>query len=168
MSGTVIRHTLDRGLLLHAVAVKAPAGALLLLGHSGAGKSTLGRLLSKRFPVLADDNIYLAQSRLNQRWYITDARRLQDKSSPFTPLLGLIRTYQAQKAQLVPVSGTQACRYLLDAVFEIESMRYAEERQQRIWFADVAEVARSCPAWRLSATLQAETPALVWDCFKKN
>lgn len=166
MSGTVIRHTLDRGLLLHAVAVKAPAGALLLLGHSGAGKSTLGRLLSERFPVLADDNIYLAQSRLNRRWYITDARRLYEVTSPFTPLLGMIRTFQAQKARLVPVSQTQACRYLLDAVFEIISSRDAMEKQQRVWFAHVAEVARSCPVWRLSATLQAETPELVWECFK--
>lgn len=166
MSGNVIRYSLDRGLFLHAVAVQAPAGALLLLGHSGAGKSTLGRLLSQHFPVLADDNIYLAQSRLNQRWYIADARKLQDKSSPFTPLLGLIRTYQAQKAQLVPVSQTQACRYLLDAVFEIISSRDALEMLQWRWFTSVAEVARSCPAWRLSATLQAETPELVWDCFK--
>lgn len=166
MSGTVIRHTLDRGLLLHAVAVQAPAGALLLLGHSGAGKSTLGRLLSGRFPVLADDNIYLARSRLNQKWYMIDAKRLQEKTVPLTPVLAVIRTFQALHAQLVPVSQTQACRYLLDAVFEIISSRDALEKQQRVWFAHVAEVARSCPAWRLSATLQAETPALVWDCFK--
>ncbi|HOZ22837.1 MAG TPA: hypothetical protein PLO28_13695 [bacterium] len=166
MSGNIIRYSLDRGLFLHAVAVQAPAGALLLLGHSGAGKSTLGRLLSGRFPVLADDNIYLARSRLNQRWYMIDAKRLQEKSVPFAPVLAMIRTFQAQQAQLVPISQTQACRYLLDAVFEIISSRDALEMMQWRWFASVAEVARSCPAWRLSATLQAETPALVWECFK--
>jgi len=167
MSGNVIRYSLQRGLMLHAVAVEAPAGALLLLGHSGAGKSTLGRLLSGRFPLLADDNIWIAQSRLNQQWYIIDAKRAQEKNARFVPVAGMIRTYQATKARLEPVSQQQACRYLLDAVFEIAYARDASEEQRRSWFAGVAEVARSCPAWRLSATLQTETPELVWNCFQK-
>jgi ABC-type dipeptide/oligopeptide/nickel transport system ATPase subunit len=156
----------QRGLILHAVAVSAPTGAILLLGHSGAGKSTLGRALSVRFPVMADDNICLAPGPKNSQWFVTDAKMMHTASYRFVPLLAAIRTFQSPVAHLEKIPPRLLCRYLLDALFEVQGMRIDSTKQKKEWFAWLADVARHHPGWRLSATLGPETPQLVFDCFR--
>jgi|GEM_PF-1055623 energy-coupling factor transporter ATP-binding protein EcfA2 len=156
------------GLILHAVAVSAPEGAILILGHSGAGKSTLGRALAEKFPLLADDNVYLTTGILHKRWFVADAKLLHLQQPQFRPLLGAIRTFQAPQVRLTPIGPRQTCRFLLDALYEVEGMRLGSLEQQKHWFGCLAEVARQVPGWRLSATLGRETAQLVFDCFAQN
>jgi ABC-type dipeptide/oligopeptide/nickel transport system ATPase subunit len=160
------RFTFDKGLIIHSVAVLAHEGAILLLGHSGAGKSTLSRLLAERYPIFADDNIYIAQHRFDKKWYIADAKLLQADSYDFVPLLSIIRTCQAQQHQLIKVTPRETCKNLLDAAFEAGGLWNVSIQQQRDWFAFTAEIARNYPGWRLFATLGSETPNLIWNCFQ--
>jgi ABC-type glutathione transport system ATPase component len=159
--------TLKKGLVLHAVAVLAPAGVILLLGHSGAGKTTLGGLLSERFPIVSDDIVYLAQHKTNNKWYITDAKKvLISNSKNYLPLLATIRTYQSYELRLTRIFSRENCVHLLNAVFEAEWVLHSRTGKEASWFTSVAEIARHYPGWRLSATLNLETPQLIWDCFQ--
>lgn len=56
-------------LLIHACAVNAGSGIILLMGHKGAGKSTLSFLLDRQasLPFFADDTIRLDRSSLGYR-----------------------------------------------------------------------------------------------------
>jgi hypothetical protein len=159
--------TLKKGLVLHAVAVAAPAGIILILGHSGAGKTTLGGLLEERFPVVSDDIVYVAQGIINKKWYITDAKNvLIYNSKNFMPLLGIIRTYQSREPRLIRISPQESCKHLLNAVYEAEWVLQAGPGKEASWLFSVAEIARRYPAWRLFANLTPETPQLVWNCFQ--
>jgi len=152
-------------ILLHAVAVSSPSGAILLLGHTRAGKSTLSRLLAERFPTLIDDIICAARHRVNNRWYVTDAKLMHTGENPFVPMAAAVRTFQGPEAKLTRISPRELCKHLLDAIFETEiSKTYSVERI-KYCFAKTAEIARQYPGWRLSATLKPETPRLLWDCF---
>jgi ABC-type glutathione transport system ATPase component len=159
------RSALNRGFFLHAVAVVAPRGAVLILGHSGAGKTTLSRLLAEKFPPVMDDFIYIAKHKNSKKWYICDSKKMSISPHPFMPLLATLRTYQAHKPQLTRLSPREACRDLTDAVFEIELMRSVRTALQARAFVSAAEISRNYSGWRLFATLDSETPRLVWDCF---
>ena len=162
------RHTYTDGIILHAVAVSAPKGAILLLGHTGAGKTTLSRLLAERFPTLIDDNVYVAKNRINKKWYVTDVKYLHAGKGDYMPLLAAIRTFQAPQAKLISISSRELCKYLLDAIFETEMSKNYTLDRQRAWFAYSAEIARNYKGWRLSANLLQETPQLIWDYFEKS
>jgi ABC-type nitrate/sulfonate/bicarbonate transport system ATPase subunit len=151
-------------LLLHAAAVVAPAGALLLLGHSGAGKSTVCRLVAGRLPVLADDVVRLARKgEMGATWHVSDAQ--QDPAAPVraVPLVAVLRLFQAEAAALVRATPRQMCGYLADALFEVELQRQVSNWPRRAWFACVADVARLHPGWQLRFTKGPETARLLCE-----
>jgi energy-coupling factor transporter ATP-binding protein EcfA2 len=159
----------QRGFLLHAVAVLAPQGAILLLGHSGAGKTTLGRLLNEYYPIIADDIVFVAQHKIDKQWYIADAKSSRpDDRYNFFPLSLAIRTFQSPVAQINRISERELCRYLLDAAYEAGGRWNPTTDAQKNWFADVALIARSYQGWKLLSTISPETPELVRKLFSKN
>ena len=158
---------LGRSILLHAVAVAAPAGALLILGHSGAGKSTLAGQLAARFPLLADDHVLAVKSRDDGRWHIADAKTIRTTGWRWTPLLAAIRTFQAARAGMTPLASHELARYFLDAAYETGMLPAAPVRLKKAAFACCADMAESCRGWRLEATLQPATAELVWDCVSR-
>ena len=149
---------------LHAAAVVAPAGALLLLGHSGAGKSTVCRLVADRLPVLADDVVRLARNgEMGATWHVSDAQ--QDPAAPVraVPLVAVLRLFQAEATELVRATPLQMCGYLADAVFEVELQRQVSNWPRRAWFACVADVARAHVGWQLRFILGPETASLLCE-----
>ena len=61
----------QKGIYFHASSVNVSGKALLFLGHSTAGKSTISRLLSERYPVIADDKVWVSQKK-NGDWMVCD------------------------------------------------------------------------------------------------
>jgi ABC-type branched-subunit amino acid transport system ATPase component len=165
--GLVDSRELKRGFVLHAVAVASSNGIVLILGHSGAGKTTLGNLLSERFPVVADDIVYITQHVLRKTWYSTDAKRMMSfNSKNFMPILGAVRVFQSNQAQLTRLTPRDFCKHLFYAVLEAEWVYSKRLGREREWFDSVAEIARNYPGFRLNATLDLETPHLVWNMFQ--
>ncbi len=160
-----IRNSIIRSTLIHAAAVKTEIGAILFLGHSGAGKSTLASRVSDSWPILADDIVYLAQSKVNRCWYVTDGKAVNTSRVHFCPLHSLVRIYQSSTAGLDVISPLETCRYLTDSIFEIEVMKGVNKKIQRECFRITADVARHYTGWQLYATLGKETLSLLFSNF---
>jgi hypothetical protein len=150
------------GLFLHASAVQTPRGAFIFLGHSTAGKSTIARLLSKRFPVIADDVVFLYKDSSNDwmlkngkyrfSWISNDQNpEIQglDSQAPILPA-HFFRICKASEIQRHPLTNLELCRYLLDAAFEVDLQRRIPEISQRLkWFSYTAALARLFPGSRI-------------------
>jgi hypothetical protein len=156
-------------LALHASAVETSAGVLLFLGHAGAGKSTICQLLAKRFPILADDAVYLI--RKNQEggaWFVADGSQhaFAEPSAnavdsiPSMPLRAIFRIYQDSYTRLVRMTPRETCSHLVDALFEISWQQHGNLVEKRNWFNCVAEVARRYRGARLYFSLDMETSDL--------
>jgi ABC-type glutathione transport system ATPase component len=151
-----------RLLVLHAAAIAAPRGALLILGHSGAGKSTLCRLVAGVFPTLADDMVCLMRTnRGNGVWLVADGKQGLGRTEHALPLRAIIRVVQGDKALLIPAGAVETCRHLVDALYETEAQRRADLQQRRASFAVLAGIARQYDGWRLLSTLGTETTELI-------
>ena len=134
-------------LIVHAAAVIAPGGRLLLMGHSAAGKSTTCRLLQGRFPTFADDVICL--DRKDGEWCISDAKSMMDESTEVPPLRALLRIFQSDAPQLIPAASREKCHYLMNAVCETQLPEWLDAHGLRAWFGHAADVARRYAGWHL-------------------
>lgn len=144
-------------LFLHAAAVAVSGGALLILGHSGAGKSTLCQLLAQEFPTLADDLVRLAQGNQGSgTWHVANGKHPLATGCNAAPLRGIVRVIQGQTPHLIRATSSETCRYLIDAVFEIEAQQWVKAEQKRAWFGLVADIARHHAGWRLISTKDPE------------
>ena len=151
-------------MLVHAAAVITPNGALLVLGHTGAGKSTFCRLVADHYPTLADDICSLSFC-IDSGWVVTDAKRDErDKLAPVR-LHAIMRVFQSHSSRLVGVSSREACRHLMDAVFEVETQRSASFVRKREWFAQAAFISRKYSGWHLMFPLNSQVVRLIEDKF---
>jgi len=137
----------DGSVQLHAAGVMTPGGALLILGHSGSGKSTLSTLLSRNFPLLADDLVILTYNDDHQMWIVENGLLRIGETSLTGDLLGFLRIYQAPESHLSPLSPRALCRHLIDALFEVPTQRKAERAEKRRLFIEAAKIARTFPGW---------------------
>ncbi len=158
------------GMYLHAVAVSGPKGAILLLGHSSSGKTTLGSLVSRDFPVLGDDWLFVFPDR-NGEWMVADGKRLNIRPETCNPGMldelchkgiarpvhSLIRIFAAEKTELKSISSLKTCEYIMNAVFEIpmQSMNTCLHTRRQ-WFQSAADMARKYRGWRLQFSLNEE------------
>ena len=151
-------YKVENGLFLHASSVNTSKGALLFLGHSSSGKSTICRLLSKRFPILADDRVWVCTGD-GEKWFARDGgfhlqrRREKLKMVPsyeMFPLFSVIRIFKAEKSEMQPISPMESCCHLIDAVFEvIDQRKHDDWSVRKKWFSQVADIARKYPGFHL-------------------
>lgn len=165
----------QKGFILHASSVYVSGKALLFLGHSTSGKSTISRLLSKRYPIISDDKTSVWKTK-NGGWRVSDGsgefvgkgtfndRRLQNKGYP---LLAITRIYKAKSIKITPLCPREACRCLVDAIFEVESQRREKNIELNIkWFNSAAEMARTLECWRLTFRNDISILGAVSDLFE--
>lgn len=146
-------------LLLHASSVEVAGKALVFLGHSSSGKSTIGRLLSARYPLIADDKVSVRKGK-GGAWLIKKGSDgfLQSKEALRSaqrwksyPLLAVVRIYKSQTLGMKPLSPKAICRHLLDAVFEIDIQRKrAAPEDRKEWFFQVAALAKETKGFSLT------------------
>lgn len=166
LSNETIRNSIIRSTLIHAVAVETASGAILFLGHSGAGKSTMASKVFDYWPTIADDIVCLAQSAVNQMWYVADGKKINISRTRFFPLFSLIRIFQSSNADIKSLTPLETCRHLTDSIFEIEIMKKVNRNIQRECFKITADVARRYTGWQLLATLDKETQLILIENFK--
>lgn len=133
--------------LLHGAGVMTPAGALLILGHSGSGKSTLSTLLSRKYPLIADDLIIATPDADRLIWTVENGLPRRGEITASGELLGFLRIYQAPEASFTPITPRALCRHLVDSVFEVPAQRKADRAEKRRLFTEAAGLARTFPGW---------------------
>lgn len=143
---------------LHASSVNVSGQALLFLGHSTAGKSTISKLLSERYPVIADDKVWVCQNS-EKRWMVSgvfDNLCIGKGNGCLVgsrqyPLHAVLRIFKSNTVQINPVSQVNTCKYLMDAVFEITFQSEVRDlKVRKYWFEVVAEISRNTQGWRLT------------------
>ena len=138
------------GIFLHASSVNINGKALVFLGHSSSGKSTIAQLLSEVFPVISDDKIYIYKKR--EKWELKSGDEI-NKFSEFQgklristdtlPILSFMRIFKAHENKIEEIESLVLCRYLTDAVFEVDNQRRVPDiKRRKEWFKVVADIAR--------------------------
>jgi len=150
---------LGHSLILHASAVSIKKRGLLFLGHSTSGKSTISKLLSSKFPLISDDKVEVVRN-CNKDWLLINREFKSDSrqnlsgfvdNSPMLPIVAVLRIFKSSKNGTEPASPLDSCKFLLDAVFEIDSQRRCEDLTTRMrWFSQVSEIARNIPGYYLT------------------
>lgn len=155
----------DRILTIHASAMRLNGEALVFLGPSETGKSTVCRLLSDHGQFLADDRVHLVRLS-GERWGVANADngiRLERYAamigsiSEQVPLHAIFRLHQAAATRLERVEPIVVCRYLVDALFEVEIHEPPDVAARALAFAALAQVARTIPGYRLDFELSPST-----------
>ena len=163
------------GVCLHASAVNVSGKAILFLGHSTAGKSTISRLLSEHYPVIADDKVWVYQTK-NGCWMVSDGsdnfRAGNGSERPVGrdqyPLLAILRIFKSNTTHLDPISRKETCKYLMDAIFEIDFQRRVEDLcKKKNWFFCSAEISRKIEGWGLTFKKDASIIKIIHDNFEK-
>ncbi len=163
------------GVCLHASAVNVSGKAILFLGHSTAGKSTISQLLSERYPVIADDKVWVSRHKSGlmvcdgSNNFLTEEIRVNSFASQAQyPLLAILRIFKSKKIKIKPVSPKQICRYLIDAVFEVDIQRNQEDlRTIKRWFALVVEISKKNEGWHLTFIKDKSIIKLVYENFEE-
>jgi len=147
-----------KGLLLHASSVAISGKAILFLGHSNAGKSTISKLLSERYPMIADDKVWVFCPK-DGNWMVQDAsldfrqiyfdnRRFRGESYP---LLAIVRIFKGNVICMDSISSKETCMQLMNAVFEINLLRVIQSLAiKKEWFVAAAQISREIKGWRLT------------------
>lgn len=149
----------SKSVLLHASSNNISGTALVFLGHSSAGKSTISRLLSKRYPVIADDNVYVYKDK-DGKWLICNGADVSpfkegaelSQGSPNKYLLSaVLRIFKSDSLRISSLSSKETCRYLMDAVFEIDMQKRQKNLETiKKWFTLTAELSREIQGSRLA------------------
>lgn len=169
--------TKQKGLYLHASSVNINGKALLFLGHSSSGKSTISRLLSKRYPIIADDKICIFQKK-NEEWFVCDGSNQtysedentrQNYSVKAFPLLALIRIYKSDIMDIQPISPRTTCSHIIDAVFEVDMQRNQEDLMiRKEWFKLVGDISKKIEGWHLTFKKDVSIIKSIDEIFDKN
>lgn len=160
--------------LLHASSVSINGRALVFLGHSNSGKSTISRLLSREYPIIADDKVRLRKNKTGE-WLAGNADsknilQIDDGvprvSSQEFPLSAFIRIYKSDATACRPISPRTTCGYLLDAVFEVAGQRSEEDPAiVKKWFELLADVSKKIDGWHLTFKNDTSIVSLVKRVF---
>ena len=167
---------IQMGVCLHASSVSISGKAILFLGHSTSGKSTISRLLSERYRVIADDKVWV--HRLNKsKWLVHDASdnyQIRKQEEHFIgrdefQLLAISRIFKSDSTRMVRLSSKELCKYLMDAIFEIDFQRKIEDiNVKKKWFSLLAEMAKNVEGWGLTFTKDVSIIKKIHDIFEKD
>ncbi len=164
----------NRGMYLHAASIKIKGKALLFLGHSSSGKSTISRLLSKQYPLIADDKVWIELNK-NGKWIVCEGEDfllpIKPAASPNGrkkkyPLLAVLRIFKSNKSGIKSVIPLETCRYIMDAVFEIDIQRKQSDLKIiKKWFSLAAEISRKISGWELTFKKDMSIINLIYEKF---
>jgi len=164
------------GIIFHASSVSVSGKALLFLGHSTAGKSTISQLLSKRYPIIADDKVLVREMKTKD-WLVQDA---SDKFRDWTgtepplgrekfPVLAIMRIFKGRSTRIQPLSQRETCGYMMDAIFENDFQRNIEDLSiRKEWFELAAKISRNIEGWRLTFPKSAVIIENISRLFERN
>lgn len=146
------------GVYLHASSVNIEGKAVLFLGHSTSGKSTISEILSERYPLIADDKIWveIGNEGIWMAQGISETNKFgkgysYSKKLEQHPLWGIIRIFKANETKIEQITQRVCCKYLMDAVFEIDFQRRVTELdRKKNWFRLVADISRKTIGWHLT------------------
>lgn len=165
---------LKNGACLHASAVNVSGKALIFLGHSTAGKSTISRLLAERYPIIADDKVFVFQVKKGG-WMICDGSDnfplVKGKENPLAnqekfPLLNVLRIFKAELKDITPASPILTCKYLVDAIFEVDRQRKQKDLGViKKWFGVAAKISRQINGYRLTFPKDKSIINVIHDVF---
>lgn len=151
--------SINNGMYLHASSVNINGGALLFLGHSSSGKSTISQLLSKKYQVIADDKVWIERNK-NGKWIVCEGEDFLFPGKPAAsphgrkkkyPLLAVLRIFKSNTSGIKSVIPLETCRYLMDAVFEIDIQRkQCDANTIKKWFSLAAEISKKIQGWELT------------------
>lgn len=161
-----------KGFYLHASAVLIPEGTLLFLGHSTSGKTTISRKMSSRYRVLADDVVFI-QERANGLYFIDDGKKHLSRSESFLrkdissegvchQISAIVRIYKGKQVKAEQIPSLRLCRYLTDALFEVDIQRRStclDDRKNL--FACAAALAKKTRGLHLWFDLHSDPDAIV-------
>lgn len=143
---------------LHSSSVLISGKALLFLGHSTSGKSTISSILADRYRILADDKV-LIQKDKNGVWVVNDGCPATNQKEPSPcssrdkigyPLFAIVRIFKSNTTEITPLTPRETCRYVADAIFEIDVQRRENNLELlKRWFFLAAEISREVNGWRL-------------------
>jgi len=133
-------------------------------------------LLSDRYPVIADDKVWIYQNK-NGEWLVCDGSTgLQaENRNTFSvvlqkqyPLLAVLRIFKSKTTGLKPISPKETCRYLVDSIFEIDIQRILEDLKiRKNWFRAAAKISREVGGWRLTFKKDKSIIGKIHDIFEK-
>ena len=141
---------------LHASSISISGKALLFLGHSNAGKSTISGILSRQFHKIADDKVLIYRKK---NWMVRGVkgdRFLRENSgddidSTEYPVIAVARIFQDKETRFISISQKEACRHIMDAVFENDFQNNYEDLSQiKKWFKIAANLSHNTKGYRLT------------------
>ncbi len=135
---------------LHASSVNINGKALVFLGHSTSGKSTIAEILSSEFPKISDDKVLLLKNGAN--WFLQNGDKYCERVFAGNPnlkkegifqILSFMRIYKSDKNEIKKIENPLLCRYLTDAVFEVDQQRRVMDiKLRKEWFSAIADISR--------------------------
>jgi len=166
---------------LHASAVNVNNKAILFLGHSTSGKSTISELMSEKYRRIADDVVWV-RCLANEKYAVTDGKHreisdsliLRDEYLKNTKtqnqedliiVSNIARLFKSDSTFANRISQRQLCRYLSDALFEVDIQWQNKDIEfRKKLFASVAEMARKICGCDLHFSLSSE-PEQILDAL---
>ncbi|MCK4889106.1 MAG: hypothetical protein KAS97_04185 [Candidatus Aminicenantes bacterium] len=140
---------------LHASSIEINGKALVFLGHSSSGKSTIAQILSKEYDLVSDDKIIVFKN--NGEWFIKNGDE-QSKLSEYKgnkpiasgsfPVLAFVRIFKSESNEINKIESSLLCKYLIDAVFEVDNQRNNFDIDLRkYWFHLAGDFAKRIQGW---------------------
>jgi len=93
----------NNGLYLHGSAIQTSHGAVIFLGKSGAGKSTISILLSHKYPVLADDQLFIMCKSNRYYFYQSFIPESNPHIGPSTKMIPIWRVFFIKQSKLLSI-----------------------------------------------------------------
>jgi len=164
------------GFFLHASSVDIDGRVVMFMGHSSAGKSTISRLLSPRYPIVADDKVWVSLREPGEwiaadaiDWLLAERTRVSPRRHQFVnqlPVLAVARIFKSETNQIQPLNPKETCRFLLDGVFEVDTQRLNTDIAcRKRWFSLVARFSREVQGWRLTFRKDNSILTLITEVF---
>jgi len=149
----------QQGLFFHASAVNIKGRAVLFFGQSGSGKTTISKLLSEKYPIIADDKAWISKNRfgewcvcggfidINFSKVVFDSIKKKEKY----PIHSLVSIHKADSFNIEKMDAIDVCYKLVSSVFEIyiqQAMKDLDIRKK--WFSDCSAISKKYQGWRLN------------------
>lgn len=157
---------------LHASSIEVSEKALIFLGHSSAGKSTIAKLLSKKYPLISDDKIYVY--RKNNTWKIKDgddkwfSQEERREASNSFPILAFVRIFKSNNNSIGRIKKSLLCKHLIDAVFEVDNQRNVENINiRKKWFHLTSDLAKKNQGWYFYFNKKFSIIKIIEETFEK-
>jgi len=165
----------NSGFYLHASSVEISGKALIFLGHSTAGKSTIAGILSKKYPIISDDKIFVSKKK--NIWMIKNGDDVSfssgEKNFSFStnvsfPILSFVRIFKSNSNKISEIGQSLLCKYIIDAVFEVNNQRNIEDiNVRKKWFSLSAELSRENSGWNFDFIKNDKILTIIEKTFEK-